>query len=559
MAAALASYTNGQLTAPESELVDYKEEPGRRTGRQIEPGKPVNHHAAECLADDVACFANTPGGGAIIVGIEDKTLNVIGTELDTDWLRHRIYELIDLAPYADEHTTTDGQRLIVLTAPESPEPIADLKGRIRWRVGDHCVPVDRAAWWEHRSAARGEDLMAAASNATADRATSGALRLARATMGADTDVTDEDLLRRIGALRSDSYLTSAAELILCPKDSPGLELAVIDVSGGEVVSQVQGGPGQSLLEQIETIETAIRVLNESYRDTTIFAGKSSTQIPTTAIREAVVNGLTHRDWNTSEPTQMQWFTVDATFTVRSPGPFTGGVTSENILSNRHARYPAVADLFRALGYVEKQGLGIDRMYQSMISLGHRPPVIEQVAGPSVTCTLVGGPPIRRIVEMMSNLRPVPRAQDVRVAVVLDHLWRKPFVTLERAAEVLQCSVEHAKVALAVCSQTTYGGVPVIERFGEAWVLAGPVREEIMAAASTNPEEGFVPHLLGANDFQRAHVARLWVAAFGSISTKELADLCLVSAKVASRAIESLIDEGALQKVGGGRSTRYRPT
>ena len=60
---------------------------------------------------------------------------------------------------------------------------------------------------------------------------------------------------------------------------------------------------------------------------------------------------------TALTTDIRWITLDNTLVVRSPGGFYGGVTADNVLSNRSARYPALADLFRALTLVEKQGVG----------------------------------------------------------------------------------------------------------------------------------------------------------------------------------------------------------
>lgn len=68
----------------ETQDVDFKEEAGRRNGPNIEPGKKQNPAAVDKLADEVACMANTPGGGALIVGVENQTGMIIGTELDTD-------------------------------------------------------------------------------------------------------------------------------------------------------------------------------------------------------------------------------------------------------------------------------------------------------------------------------------------------------------------------------------------------------------------------------------------------------------------------------------------
>ena len=81
----LSSARGGRVTiTKETQSVDLKEEAGRRNGKEIEPGYPENPDAAVKLADEVACMANSPGGGALIVGIADKTGDVIGTELDVE-------------------------------------------------------------------------------------------------------------------------------------------------------------------------------------------------------------------------------------------------------------------------------------------------------------------------------------------------------------------------------------------------------------------------------------------------------------------------------------------
>ena len=77
----------------EMERVDFKEERGRRgAGGAVSPGETTNERAADHLAAEMACMANTPGGGAVIVGVADDG-DRIGTRLDADWLRHRIWEL----------------------------------------------------------------------------------------------------------------------------------------------------------------------------------------------------------------------------------------------------------------------------------------------------------------------------------------------------------------------------------------------------------------------------------------------------------------------------------
>ena len=95
----LASERNGAITrVTETSSIDFKEEAGRRNGPDLEPGSEQNPTAAVKLADEVACMANSPGGGALILGVEDGTGVVLGTELNTDWLRRRIHQAIDIAP-----------------------------------------------------------------------------------------------------------------------------------------------------------------------------------------------------------------------------------------------------------------------------------------------------------------------------------------------------------------------------------------------------------------------------------------------------------------------------
>lgn len=80
-------------SSDERQHVDLKEEHGRRDrSGAIGPSKPHNEQAAAELAAAAACMANTPGGGALIVGVADDG-QLVGTDLDAEWLRHRMWEL----------------------------------------------------------------------------------------------------------------------------------------------------------------------------------------------------------------------------------------------------------------------------------------------------------------------------------------------------------------------------------------------------------------------------------------------------------------------------------
>lgn len=550
----LASAADGRVQkTKETQSVDFKEEAGRRNGPQIEPGKPENPEAADKLADEVACMANTPGGGALIVGIEDKTGRIIGTELDIDWLRQGIFTRIDVAPDVVAKRVL-GQRVLAIYAAAAAEPVEDTSDRLRWRVGDSCRPVDRAEWWEYQRAQAGFDPMAQVTTATLGDARPAALTLARKWDPAFAELTDEELLRGIGALDAEGFLSQAGKLLFTSLDRTAIELSIFDVHGGQVLNTVVPEPEKSCLEQLDYLEQALNVVNKNNTVVEGFVHKPVPEIPRLAVREAMLNAMIHRDWNRSEPIDVRWIELDSTLIVRSPGGFPAAITSENVLSNRAARYPALADLYRALGLVDKQGVGVDRMYQAMIALGHRPPTIEEIAGPFVETTLVGGRPVLPVLELVSSIVPEARQDDYRIAIVLYLLFQRPFITIDIVARGLQSGKEAARNALEAARQTTVAGEPLIIVHDGVWLLGNACRE-ILRKVEPSP---FSPvRYLSTDQAELTNAAMLWLSEVGDLATSDLMAMCGVSRGTAKACVDGLVDEERVIAVGGGRSRRYR--
>lgn len=210
---ALALLAEGRSAAAcEVEHVDFKEEAGRRgPGGVIEPGESRSRAVAAQLADEVACLANTPGGGALIVGVTDDG-QVIGAASDRDWLRQRIHELIEVAPAIEVRHVAGASVLVVLVA-EAREPVTTTAGHLRWRVGTTCAPVDRSEWWNERIRRQGADTFAAPSTRTLADVAPGAIGAVRRLLGGGQgevgSLPDRDLLTRLGALLPDGRLTAA--------------------------------------------------------------------------------------------------------------------------------------------------------------------------------------------------------------------------------------------------------------------------------------------------------------------------------------------------------------
>lgn len=549
----------------ETERVDCKEEAGRR-GRDgtLLPGERRNQAAAEQLSSAVCCLANTPGGGALIVGVQDQTWSVLGTELDEDWLRQRIYQLVDIAPAIEVHYV-GGQRVLVLFVSESPEPVEDQDRKIRWRVGDSCVPTDRSEWWLKRQNRGGIDPMAVITAHTVADVQPGAAVQARrylAEVGDDLSGvrSDTELLRRLGVVSADDRLTAAGVIAFCAADRSLVTLTRIHVPGGNITGSFVPPANQSLLEQIAAIESRLDAYNPAHTQTLGLAETDMRALPVRAVREALLNGIVHRDWMVLSPTTATWIEADSRLEVVSPGGFMGGITANNILSRRFSRYPALTDLFRALRLVERQGIGVDRMYREMIVLGHRPPFIEERSGPEVKVMLAGGQPVMPVVKLITAIRPQVRQRDVNIAVLVYHLLHKPFITRQQTADALQTNIEESDLALGAAEQTTVNGEPLVVKHADVWRLGKTAIAEILR--NSYPTRLAQHNLLTyyrASGENAEIVVKEWLQTHSQITSGDFAALTGIAGPNATRTLNGLIGSVLIRgEATRGRNAHFLP-
>lgn len=566
----LGNLDSGGTGAPaELEHLDLKEEPGRRgAGGTILPGDQQNPAAVEMLSRDVACMANTPGGGAIVLGVEDGTGQVIGTELDLDWLRHRVFERVEVAP-AIEARRVAGRRVLVLYVAEAREPVEDPDHRIRWRVGDHCVPLDRSEWWLTKQARGGLDIMAEATSTRIDAVSPGSVSVARRYLAAGGDATSREaaevqlpeLLRRLGVLRPDGTLTQAGVLMFLPARQTLISVTRLDVPGGDVIGPPPDLTGLSLLEQVAVAEERLDAWNSARPVRRGLAEVPVRQLPVQAVREALLNAVVHRDWFQPDAITLTWIEHDFSLDSVSPGGFVGGVTAENVLTQRYARYPALSDLFRALRLVEKQGIGVDRMYRDMIVVGHRPPLIVEQAGPRVLTRLVGGDPVAPVVTLVDALLPEHRRRDVRIALIVYHLLHEPFLHLGQATHLLQSTAAEARHSVDVAAATTVRGEPLVRPYKDVWLLSPAAVGQVENAGANRTElrgRGLLtyrrPDPAGA-----AGVVQQWLAHHDRISTGDYATLTGLTQTGALKALDRMVREGVVERGDtAGRNAHYLP-
>jgi len=92
----------------------------------------------------------------------------------------------------------------------------------------------------------------------------------------------------------------------------------------------------------------------------------------TAIREALVNAVAHRDYQVrGRGIEVRMFSDR--LEIYSPGELPGFITLDNIVDEHYSRNPRIVNGLYQWGYIEELGLGVDLMIEEMVNAGQPPP------------------------------------------------------------------------------------------------------------------------------------------------------------------------------------------
>jgi ATP-dependent DNA helicase RecG len=222
-------------------------------------------------------------------------------------------------------------------------------------------------------------------------------------------------------------------------------------------------------------------------------------IPDRAVREALVNAVVHRDYRSPDPVLVEF--IGTQLVVSSPGGFPPGINADNIISERsHPRNAALTNVFRSLRLAEQEGVGVDRMFRDMVSVGHDTPVFADRGG-RVRCVLAGGEPSAPVVELMASL-PNEAQDDVDLALILHTLMQRANVSADELTFTLQKLPQEAADALQRGEKLgllrkTFGSTRAKPRYRLSDSARYQLREVLpyLTTSSQEAEEFIVRHLL----------------------------------------------------------------
>ena len=361
---------------------------------------------------------------------------------------------------------------------------------------------------------------------------------------------DSELLQRLGVVGGDGMLTNAAWLMLVGNGRPVIEYRL---RGGHRELRLSGE--LSVLEQLTLVLDAVRRNNPEVRMPDWAEEETVPALSAQVAREAVINGVVHRDWTVPHATEVEQEHRLGTLRVRSPGGFVGGFGEYDVFSrSQFPRNSHLMKLLKPLGLVEIRGTGVRRMVSGLVGHGQPAPTFREVEGSSVEVLLGGRPPDPAWQLWISELGWPRTLEDHRLLLLLrrvaDHRW----IDIRTAARITHAHEILARTLLRKLGSIKVSGswllIPVAgvpPESPEVWTLSQPAREGLAALYDR------VKLAMPGRD--RQAVARSYVQSRGRLSTTELGSILGISAAGAVPLIQKLERTGVVQPAWAHRKGR----
>jgi ATP-dependent DNA helicase RecG len=347
------------------------------------------------LAKDCVCFANSRGG-IILIGIADgDSLPPASQKVDTDLpfqIKKKIAEnSVNVGANATIKIGENGGEFIEVEILYSASTIAaTTDGKYYYRSDDTCVPLlpdelsrlftDKPSFiWETRKTriAISEIDSSKFSKFKQD------IKDSTRTSANVKQKTDDEILDHY-FFAEDGCLTNLGVLWLGKRNdrakllySPTIHFLKFDEREQKVNKLLWEDHSLNPKELIEAVWTQIPDWKEGIDVADGMFRKFVPNYEEEVIRELMANALVHRPYTTRGDIFINLYTDR--LEVVNPGLFPIGVTAANVLHKNVRRNPYLAQVFYDLHLMDKEGSGIDKMYQVLLSNAKHIPIPHQGA------------------------------------------------------------------------------------------------------------------------------------------------------------------------------------
>ena len=526
------------------------------------------------LACEYACCFANGAGGVVVFGVADKVRGrrqaIHGAKgYDLNAFRYGIFNGTrpGIEALVEEIAVPEGTgKILVVRVPEGAhKPYGTTAGLYKQRVGKNCMALDPVVFQRAQISSAAVDWSGAPAIGLGlqdldplqlERARQ--ILRSKAPSSGLLELSEVEFLQGLEAVR-DGRVTHAGMLLFARREvlaryCPQAQFHYVFHDSETTVARndIDRLP---LLEVVERMEHVfVGPLNPEREIELGLFKLRIPQFPIEGVREAVLNALTHRDYQNPGEILLRHSVKE--LVVTSPGGFVDGITPDNIL--RHEAVPrnrTLANALVKLRLVESSGIGRKRIFRSALVYGKRRPEYS-TDGFSVTLRIFNQGAHEALAALVARLDAQGADIGLDELLVLDALRSQDFIDVSEAAQVLQTSRDDARRVLDGMSLPALG---LIERRGHTasatFHLAKGIAKELKGKAAYTKTRGL-------NPVRYAEMVREYLRDHQTIRNRELRELLGLgdspSAQVeASRHFKKWSEaEGFLDQHGNGNSKFY---
>lgn len=398
--------------------------------------------ADKSLPSEVCAFANA-SGGRIFIGINDNG-KIVGTDV-SNAARSRIQDTINkIEPRLKAGIKVAGN-IIVITIPEgSHKPYSCPQG-FYLRSGPNSQKLERDSiieFFQNEGKIRYDEIIRDDLPIT-ERFNEAAYRRYIKTAKISDVLEQNDILKNlncVGLSGGKICFTNAGALFFRTNDED-----VVFRHAGIVCALYKGTDKAYILDAkelnndiVSNVDDAIMFLKKhlriSYKIETL-QRENILELPESALREAVVNAVCHRDYF-EKGARVMVEIYDNRVDIVNPGGVCKGITLENFGTISITRNSLLASMFYRIGYIEQMGTGIIRMKNAALEANIAAPEFELSGFFKVTFKRNTAASIGR--QSVTSGNQAVKASD-RKRAILSYIEEHAQITTAEAAEFLGIS------------------------------------------------------------------------------------------------------------------------
>jgi len=372
------------------------------------------------------------------------------------------------------------------------------------------------------------------------------------------ELQDEDLFKALGFARevAGQLLPTITGLLMIGRKSKIEEHIPTHSASFQVLEGSSVKVNEDMvLPLLATFERLSDLINARNSENEIDIGMyrlSAPDFDKRAIREAIVNSFSHRDY--TKLGRVRVIITDEGLTISNPGGFIEGVTVNNLLTvEPQGRNPLLSDALKRVGLAERTGRGIDRIYEGSLIYGKQMPDYSYSTAISVSLLISRGAADTQFTSVIANeQKRIGRPLPINTLLVLNILRDAPGSDINKLSKTANLSTTTVKTILGDAIESG-----LVETRGNGRGLNYVLAHKVY---NNNSNNGYAAGRERQKNIDEARYPELILNLASSqeyISRRDVVNLLNISSPKAYGALKKLSKSGRLEPVNKGRYAKYR--